>query len=516
MRNLVLCCDGTWNTRDQREKGLPAPTNVVKLHNLCIEGDRQRKYYHPGVGTEGTLLRRLFDGGIGRGLDRNIKSAYHWLCRKHRPDDRIFLFGYSRGAYTVRSLGGFILRCGLLDLSGLSPAQGWARVDTAYRRGYRHKQPKQTWGADWPERIDSDGKPPDIHFIGVWDTVGARGVPDDQIFFDLLFDRRRNWIFHDTRLDARVHHAYHAVALDEVRASFAPTLWTLEKPRPEGSSYAQLWFPGCHGNIGGGHLLDGLSDVALDWMVRQAEGQGLRIDERLMGQLRPDPRAPVHESVTGVWRHFRTLPRAVPRIAAPQVNRSLHPAVWQRHGEPPITQAPYRPSVDLVPNEPRAVTVYARERWNETGIWLDASAQYRFAADGEWVDWLIKSGPEGVPERSLRPSHLGYRLGDLLGVLARLYQGLTGKPLAHWWGTKRCPRAPWFALVGMVANQADVNGGGTPPLGEMHVIGAGSDVLFSPERSGYLYCFANDAWAFYGNNRGSVRLTLTRVRTNDG
>ncbi|MBK1722287.1 DUF2235 domain-containing protein [Thiocystis violacea] len=509
MRNLVLCSDGTWNTPDQLEAGLPAPTNVVKLYNLCIESDAQRRYYHPGVGAEGSLIRRLLAGGIGTGLDQNIKSAYHWLCSTYRPEDRIYLFGFSRGAYTVRSLSGLILRCGLLDLSELTPAQGWARVDAAYRLGYRQRRPRSDWGAAWPVHLNTQGVAPDIHFIGVWDTVGARGVPDDLVFLDLLLDRRRNWDFHDTRLSPRVRHAYHAVALDEPRASFAPTLWTLDDPRPPDSTCAQRWFPGCHSDVGGGYLESGLADIALEWMAEQAVAQGLQIDERLLSQLRPDPRAGLHNVLQGIWRFMRTLPRAVPQCALDNVDKSLHPAAWQRHSEPPITQSPYRPSLTLDAGQSWTGRIYAQERWNETGLWLEETAGYAFEAEGEWLDWYNRSGPEGMPNVSFWPRDWAYRLGDLLGLGEKLYKSLLKKPQADWWGTKRFEEAAWFALVGMVANQADVDGGGSPPRGQCFAIHNAPP--FRPTSSGYLYCYANDAWRFYGNNRGSLSLRVTRL-----
>lgn len=120
MTNLVVCCDGTWNTAEQRHDGAPVPINVVRLYNALADenkGIKQLKYYHPGVGTEAGWLDRAMGGATGKGLDANIKSAYHWLCRNYQVDADIYLFGFSRGAYTVRSLGGMIARCGLLDLN---------------------------------------------------------------------------------------------------------------------------------------------------------------------------------------------------------------------------------------------------------------------------------------------------------------------------------------------------------------------------------------------------------------
>lgn len=134
---------------------------------------------------------------------------------------------------------------------------------------------------------------------------------------------------------------------------------------------------------------------------------------------------------------------------------------------------------------------------------------YHFAASGEWIDLRNSSGPEGMDGGRFQLGKLAYRVGDLLGMGEALYQRWTGKTEADWWGTKRCQAAGWFELVGMIANQADADGSGTPPSGETFAIGGGRDYI--PQRSGYLYCYANDAWRFYGNNRGSVTLEVRRV-----
>ncbi|NEV64487.1 DUF2235 domain-containing protein [Thiorhodococcus minor] len=511
MRNLVVCCDGTWNTPDQSREGVPTPTNVYKLFAACEEDATQLKYYHPGVGTEGGPLKRMIDGGIGRGLDRNIKSGYKWLCAQYERGDRIFLFGFSRGAYTVRSLSGFILKCGLLDLGGLSSEAIWKRVDTAYDRGYRHKQDKAVWGKDWPRLLDQDGKPPEVHFVGVWDTVGARGVPDDMVLLDVLLDDPDRYRFHNTNLDDRVRHAYHAVALDELRASFAPTLWRVtDPPRPPGTSFEQVWLAGNHGDIGGGHPDCGLSDIAMQWMADHAKAQGLRLKDALIGQLRPDSQAVLHNNIAGIWSMLRTLPRAAPLMSEERIGIDLHPSAWERHQVPPIRQSPYRRTKCLAPGEAWSRDIFARDRWNDTGVWLDAKAKYRFEASGEWLDKNNAFTADGEKDGGFGLGHLVYRGADLIAGLEKLYRKRSKKKEADFWGTRRYEEAPWFALTGMVANQADVDGGGTPPSGECFTIGSRRED-FSPQRSGYLYCFANDAWRFYENNRGSVYLTITRL-----
>lgn len=507
-KNLVVCCDGTWNTPDQKENGLPAPTNVVKLHNLCVVDDAQLTYYHPGVGTNGGLLDKAFGGGMGSGLSRNIQSAYGWLCQNYAPGDRIFLFGFSRGAYTARSLGGFVTRCGLLNPAGLAADELWTRVGKLYDIGYRKRKQndKALAGYAYIPGPLAEGKI-DVHMIGVWDTVGALGVPDDMVLLDQLIDDPRKYRFHDTDLSPSVRHARHAVAMDEMRASFAPTLWTGVQPPLDGS-VKQLWFAGTHCDVGGGHAHCGLSDGALQWMVDEAVLVGLRVNPSLITQIQPDPRGILHDSATGVWELLRTQPRAAPEVTAANVGVTLSKQVWERHTAPPISQAPYWPSATLAPGQQRSVDIFARQHWNATGLYLEAGVSYSFAATGEWLDSSIPCGPGGCSDGKFHVGEVAQAFGTAVGGLEKIYKKLTKKAQADWWGTKRVEEADWFQLIGMVANQDNVDGSGTPPEGEIIKIGKGCP--FTPQRGGYLFCFANDAWKFYGNNHGSVRLTISR------
>ena len=201
MRNLVVCCDGTWNTPDQEQNGVPVPTNVVRLYNALAEkdavGSEQLKYYHSGVGTEGHWWDKVAGGSVGSGLGKNIQSAYKWLGCNYQAGDRIFLFGFSRGAYTVRSLGGLVLNCGLLNLVDVPEEEVWTRVEAAYSRGYRKGQNQSKWAGSWPFHATPDDAPVPIYFLGVWDTVGALGVPDDLAILNLLDDPAK-YSFHDT------------------------------------------------------------------------------------------------------------------------------------------------------------------------------------------------------------------------------------------------------------------------------------------------------------------------------
>ena len=211
MKNLVICCDGTWNTSDQHDNGVPDPTNVVRLYNAIAEVDTlgvsQYKYYHPGVGTSGSRWDKAIAGGTGKGLDRNIMSAYRDLCDHYERGDRIYLFGFSRGAYTVRSVAGLVSCCGLLDIQGLKETDAWQRIEQLFQRGYRRKsERREAWEVQgWKFQNDADKKVP-IRFVGVWDTVGALGIPDDMALLNLI-DNLHDYTFHDTQLSATVQTA---------------------------------------------------------------------------------------------------------------------------------------------------------------------------------------------------------------------------------------------------------------------------------------------------------------------
>lgn len=218
VKHLVVCCDGTWNTQEQLDHGIPSPTNVCKIANsLAAEdkkGNAQLRYYHPGVGTEGSALARVAGGVRGKGLARNVQSAFGWIAENYEIGDRIWLFGFSRGAFTARSVAGMLQACGLPDLSGWVDADLWPLVIKAYEEVYRfprgHRPSASTWAPNVSFHHDSDVVP--IEFIGVWDTVGALGIPDDQALLNWIDDPRQ-YSFHDTELSPMVKTARHALVL---------------------------------------------------------------------------------------------------------------------------------------------------------------------------------------------------------------------------------------------------------------------------------------------------------------
>jgi uncharacterized protein (DUF2235 family) len=313
-RRLVVCCDGTWNKPDELAGGVRAPTNVAKLAlgvaRTASDGTPQLLHYQRGVGT--IRSQRLRGGAFGYGLSHNVRECYRFLVEHYEPGDDLYLFGFSRGAYTARSLVGLIRNCGILR------ADNSARVHEAYLlyRSRADRHAPSTIESEIFRRMYAHDDVP-IHFIGVWDTVGALGIPIDGIRIPFV---DKYWGFHDTELSTRVRSAYQALAIDEQRGPFKPTLWT-RKDDVVGQTLEQVWFAGVHCDVGGGYADPALSEIALLWMVDNARACGLEFDPahfcqptapptdepRYLGkELAPDALGAIHESRE---KFYRLMPR---------------------------------------------------------------------------------------------------------------------------------------------------------------------------------------------------------------
>lgn len=311
MKRLVVCCDGTWNRPDQVQGELVAPTNVTKLAlGLAAEdewGNPQLLHYERGVGTG--RWERIRGGAFGLGLSRNVRSCYRFLAANYEPGDELYLFGFSRGAFTARSLAGLIRNSGILERRHLE------RIDDAYAL-YRARRPEAH-----PRRIEArifrrmySHDECTIRMLGVWDTVGALGIPARG--WHLLPWLNRRWEFHDTELSSRVRAAYQALAIDERRGPFEPTLWRRQEEAGE-QTLEQVWFAGAHSDVGGGYPEPELAEIALLWMVDRARACGLEFDadhfvraeragdpeRRTLGNdVAPDPLGTLHDSRKGAYR----------------------------------------------------------------------------------------------------------------------------------------------------------------------------------------------------------------------
>lgn len=288
-KRLVVCFDGTWNAADSER----AETNVVRLSrairaNSGTDGIPQFSIYLRGVGTSGSRLDRLIAGATGAGIDDIIRTAYLFLAQNYVPAhtddqgrdvpaDEIFLFGYSRGAYAARSMTGLLGSAGLLKRQSL----GHLQTAWSYYRDFKKRSPQDFVRRYAKKKIETHEEVA-VNFLGVWDTVGALGIPVG--FLSEISGLVHG--FHDTSPSRIVKHGAQALAIDEHRDEFVPTLWT--GTAPAGSTIEQVWFAGCHGDVGGGYSDRELADIPLLWMIDRAKSAGLQVDETTPGLL-PHP-----------------------------------------------------------------------------------------------------------------------------------------------------------------------------------------------------------------------------------
>lgn len=295
MKRIVICADGTWNEPERKDpkSGRPQPTNVLKVARAVLPRSRygvdQVVYYHEGVGTLGQL-DKWTGGAFGRGMEKNVRSLYRFLVYNFEPNDELYFFGFSRGAFTVRTLAGFMNAVGLLqkDDEYYTPEmyklyESSTTVDSAeWRHAFRHIK---------------DTRPcPPIHFVGVWDTVGALGPPG---VLGQLFNRNK-YKYHEINLHPTILHAYHALAIDERRKPFAPSLWN--RPPSWIGTLEQVWFAGVHSNVGGGYPRDGLANEALHWMIEKAELLGLEFDQDYLAHYRPCFNSVLQDSMSMMYK----------------------------------------------------------------------------------------------------------------------------------------------------------------------------------------------------------------------
>lgn len=371
-KNIVLLSDGTGNSA-----GMMLRTNVWRLC-AALERDQsgQAVFYDDGVGTQGFLPFKLLGGAFGWGLKRNVIELYVSLCHAYRPGDRVFLFGFSRGAYTVRTVVGLIHHHGLIadftsrhDLNKKAKA-AYADFRTIFSRGLVNdfsKARKKFAGIrrglrrgaaaalDRDSGLQRQSKPPpaanqrpEIEFVGVWDTVDAVGFPIDEIadFWNYFIWPFR---FPDRRLSPLVKRACHALALEDERRTFHPVLWD-ESDSIDQKRIEQVWFAGAHANVGGGYADDNLALVALDWMMTKAAACGLKFSNGKRARIRAqaDAHGKLHDSRCGAAAYYRYKPRDVRAlcndqtngVAVPEVKILIHESVFRRISDNLVPYAP--------------------------------------------------------------------------------------------------------------------------------------------------------------------------------
>lgn len=317
-KNMVVCCDGTGNEYKDHN------TNVVGLYELLIRDAGQIAFYDPGVGTFDFLGRKvgkqvgmLLGKGFGIGLQQNIEDAYEYLMNRYEPEDNLFLFGFSRGAFTVRALAGMLNKCGLLQkgsknlipyASKIYNTRGNDDIATGFKETYCH-----------------ECRP---HFIGVWDTVASLGYFYGKRFFDATLN-------HDVR------YGYQAVSIDEKRKKFPISLWD-ETKKTSHQSIEQVWFAGVHSDVGGYYDERDLSDIGLQWMLEKAEPKGLKLKPGWKEKLHPKPTGVMHESRKGIWLLWPPVRREIPDGAL------IHQSVIDRMNDKTTGYSPKLPATITV------------------------------------------------------------------------------------------------------------------------------------------------------------------------
>ena len=356
-KDIVICCDGTGN-----EIGVTI-SNVLKLYRILEKSEQQRVYYHAGVGTIGLQnpwgrfkqkARGVRGLATGAGLDEDTLAAYRFLCQTYEKDDRVWLFGFSRGAYTARVLAAFIHVMGLLppdqiDLAGSAfSTYKKASSDSQNSDGTTNNSGLEE---AWHFRQIAGGRLIEIEFIGVWDTVASVIVPrQDNFLFDLQTLRF-------TRTNNSVKRFRQAMSIDERRRMFRLNHWTdpqeyrsnpFDTSTAVGQDIRQVWFAGVHADVGGGYpeAQSGLSKYPLLWMVAQALAAGLRMDRTLINHLgwgqprpgsnhiyvAPDATAQLHVSLTAAWEPLEWIPKQAKWKESPQ--RTAYFGWYLPRGEP--------------------------------------------------------------------------------------------------------------------------------------------------------------------------------------
>jgi len=305
-KNIVICLDGTGNQFKEEN------SNVVKLFRVLKRDPRmQVAYYDPGVGTladssyKTPIAKKLNKGfglAFGRGLTRNLEEAYSYLMEQYETNDRIFLFGFSRGAYTTRALAGFIRSCGLLEKGCQNLIPYAMKLYKTEKVDFETLQKFKT----------TYGRTCKIHFLGLWDSVSTFGWIYDPVFLPYTTNNKS------------VQAVRHALAIDERRAFFRQLHWGLK--HRDRQNIKEVWFAGVHSDVGGGYPENesGLAKIALKWMIEEACGKkfGLKIDEErynryVLGEdedkeyVEPDHSADAHKSLKGPWWGVQFLPQRV-------------------------------------------------------------------------------------------------------------------------------------------------------------------------------------------------------------
>jgi uncharacterized protein (DUF2235 family) len=541
-RRIVILCDGTSNRPDNHPEGESIATNIWKLSGFLRDDDTQTVWYEAGVGSDSSstaamakrtqyflattgvaqgtkifagvgMLIKLIESGFGVGISETIVNGYRAIVRLYRPGDRIYLIGFSRGAFAARCIAGVISRCGLLRAeyerfapdvvqiyrTRLDPdKEEPLRLDMAYPAIGSTLEPKAKHAVA-------------IDFVGVFDTVASLGFP----LWGWWFRASPVWrnLAFSTDPAKVCRNIYHALAMDERRAQFIPTLYTMPTSGPRPTVLEQVWFRGAHADIGGGYPRHDASDIPLHWMMDAMSRHGLQFKLGTRTSI-ANPVATLHDELVRepTWNFFGSWPRWHPvpdDVEAGQTSK-LHSSVIERAAI--IESRTGRPDL-LAIGKREEFVVSASSSWLRTGLIIERNRYYR-------VTYL--GGLTRDAEKS--PSGPG---GQKAGAL-----DLRGFPQFK----PRVPKGKWMLLGAVIAHpriwtpeEKSLKEGLTylffrtpqPLLDQIATIGYDlanpNDSVFikSTAPSGLLYFFVNDLWQTAGDNSGGPRLSIEPVEEPD-
>ena len=516
MKRLVICCDGTWNHLEMKQT-----TNVVAVAENVVpvgmDSDGQPclqlSFYDEGVGTaSGNALtdfaEKYISGSMGFGLDHNVCQAYRFLVNNYEDGDEVYLFGFSRGAYTVRCLAGLINYAGLLRRHQLK------LIKEAYELYRGAKDPQGSTAVGFREDNGTDQIA--ITFMGCWDTVGALGLPDKlpELDVDTKFNER--FRFSDNKISPFIKHARHAIALDEKRKEFDVTLM---KRGHNGQDLTQLWFAGDHGCVGGGsaHKLP-LSSISLKWMCEEAQKIGLTFRDDFIPQVKKDINELASYEIKDKSLLYAFENRTVPAKAVfhasllkrfvnvdgyansfdeeqTKLKKRLKDAAEAKSIE--RTTAVTNQPTTLLKGESKQAIVYSAVFPNTLGINLEAGKKYRVTVPSNvyWQDQGIMSTAKGW---NVDDPEIAEQLSGLFSTTKKslIKLGRKGRVI---------PKFDWFTLVVCFDNKPDEK--------KSHYrVTLEKGTTFTAKKDGKLYAFANDykTWLMdkYGNNLGWLPITV--------
>ncbi len=405
-KNIVLCSDGTGNSA-----GKARGTNVWRIFEAVDRSSvnpPQVAFYDNGVGTEGFKPLKLFGGAFGWGLSENLRDLYRSLVEQYEPGDQIFLFGFSRGAFTVAVLAQMIVKSGIIDKSNLSPREFDAAVAAVLKDYKTLNNPDwwsfRNWIYKWRGELPTErystklaakkggglryhhpGKGPAgmlpacVRFVGVWDTVDAVGLPFDELTdaFAWLFPLRFRG--DQVPLAPGIQNVYHALAVDEERLTFSPVLWE-ERKGPASQRVEQVWFAGVHSNVGGGYPNDLLSLISLHWMMQAAQAHGLQFTQAAWAQCaqQREVLGQQYNSRSGLSVAYRYCARDIADLCRTHgVQVKLHASVLERVRGLPDEYAPaHVPRQFAIVPEPPGPAPDAGEPDEEAEVALRVAQDY--------------------------------------------------------------------------------------------------------------------------------------------